>query len=232
MQYLNSEDTEELFRNIVETVNVYHGGEASFVFRDGFEMTVMLRDKQVICLVLGRITRSQERREIVYALFTLYSVIHYYPHSKNNKPITAEAPIITNVFSFFQRRSKKQIPAMPRDSMLRFSGITALPSKSARTRMVAAADMISPTEPDRSAVNAFADTKLFDFVNIRCIRVDINMPDIMQPSVATTAPEIPAMRMPTKVGAFTASGPGVICEMVTISVNSCAVSHPALSTTC
>lgn len=36
---------EELFLNIVETVNVYHGGEASFVFRDGSEVTVMLKDK-------------------------------------------------------------------------------------------------------------------------------------------------------------------------------------------
>lgn len=36
---------EELFLNIVETVNVYHGGEASFVFRDGSEVTVVLKDK-------------------------------------------------------------------------------------------------------------------------------------------------------------------------------------------
>ncbi|MDL2319009.1 zinc ribbon domain-containing protein, partial [Eubacteriales bacterium OttesenSCG-928-A19] len=36
---------EELFLNIVETVNVYHGGEASFVFRDGSEVTVILKDK-------------------------------------------------------------------------------------------------------------------------------------------------------------------------------------------
>ncbi|MDL2318316.1 hypothetical protein LJC74_04415 [Eubacteriales bacterium OttesenSCG-928-A19] len=36
---------EELFLNIVETVNVYRGGEASFVFRDGSEVTVTLKDK-------------------------------------------------------------------------------------------------------------------------------------------------------------------------------------------
>ena len=42
-----------------------------------------------------------------------------------------------------------------------------------------------------------------------------------QPAVATTAPGSPARRVPTKVAALTAMEPGVICEMVTRSVNSC-----------
>ena len=53
-----------------------------------------------------------------------------------------------------------------------------------------------------------------------------------QPSVATKAPEIPAMRMPTNVAELMAMGPGVIWEMVMISANSLMFSHPCSSTTC
>ena len=42
----------------------------------------------------------------------------------------------------------------------------------------------------------------------------------MHPRVATRAPGIPAMRIPTKVAELTAIGPGVIWEMVIRSVNS------------
>ena len=45
------------------------------------------------------------------------------------------------------------------------------------------------------------------------------------------APGSPAMRVPTKVAELMAIGPGVIWEMVTMSTNSCIVSHPCRSTT-
>ena len=45
-------------------------------------------------------------------------------------------------------------------------------------------------------------------------------PEITHPMVATTAPGIPATRIPTKEEVLTAIGPGVICEIVMISVNS------------
>lgn len=47
----------------------------------------------------------------------------------------------------------------------------------------------------------------------------------MQPRVATSAPGMPAIRIPTKVAEFTAMGPGVISAMVIRSVNSCKVSQ-------
>ena len=53
----------------------------------------------------------------------------------------------------------------------------------------------------------------------------------MQPKVATSAPGIPAMRMPTKVAELTAMGPGVIWEMVIRSVNSAMESQPYRVTT-
>ena len=53
-----------------------------------------------------------------------------------------------------------------------------------------------------------------------------------QPSVATTAPPIPPTRMPTKVAALMAMGPGVIWDRVTTSANSPRLSQPFISTTC
>ena len=46
------------------------------------------------------------------------------------------------------------------------------------------------------------------------------------PMVAARAPGVPAMRVPTKVAALMAMGPGVIWEMVTRSVNSARFSQP------
>ena len=54
----------------------------------------------------------------------------------------------------------------------------------------------------------------------------------MQLKVATSAPGIPAIRIPTKVEEFTAMGPGVISAMVIRSVNSLMVSQPWPLTTC
>ena len=42
----------------------------------------------------------------------------------------------------------------------------------------------------------------------------------MQARVAVMAPGSPAILVPTKVAEFQATGPGVICEMVTRSLNS------------
>ena len=62
--------------------------------------------------------------------------------------------------------------------------------------------------------------------------MDMQMPEMTQPMVAATAPEIPAICRPTKVDVLTARGPGVICEMVIISVNTFGLTQPYLSTTC
>ena len=50
-------------------------------------------------------------------------------------------------------------------------------------------------------------------------------PDKMLPIVATIAPGILAIRIPTKEAVLTTKGPGVICEIVIISVYSCNVSQ-------
>lgn len=54
----------------------------------------------------------------------------------------------------------------------------------------------------------------------------------MHPTVAASAPETPATRSPTNVAALMAIGPGVICEMVTRSVNSAIPSQPCCVTIC
>ena len=48
----------------------------------------------------------------------------------------------------------------------------------------------------------------------------MRMPLMTQPKVATIAPGIPPIRNPTKVEPLTARGPGVIWEIVIMSVNS------------
>ena len=53
----------------------------------------------------------------------------------------------------------------------------------------------------------------------------------MHPSVATSAPGMPAIWLPTKVAELMAMGPGVIWEMVIKSVKSSTVSQPYLSMT-
>ena len=45
-------------------------------------------------------------------------------------------------------------------------------------------------------------------------------PDRIHPIVAVTAPGMPAILSPVKVEVLTAKGPGVIWEIVMISVNS------------
>ena len=54
----------------------------------------------------------------------------------------------------------------------------------------------------------------------------------MHPSVAISAPESPAIRMPTNVAELIAIGPGVISAIVIRSVNSRRVSQPYVSTAC
>lgn len=56
-------------------------------------------------------------------------------------------------------------------------------------------------------------------------------PEITQPKVAIIAPGIPAICKPTNVEVFSANGPGVICEIVIISVKIRCDTHEYFSTT-
>ena len=55
---------------------------------------------------------------------------------------------------------------------------------------------------------------------------------MIQPNVAINEPGIPATFVPTKVEAFKAIGPGVICEIVRISMYSVLDNQLFCSTTC
>ena len=55
---------------------------------------------------------------------------------------------------------------------------------------------------------------------------------VTQPMVAMMAPPNPAILMPTNVDELIAIGPGVICEIVTMSTNSFMDSQWFRSTTC
>src|SRR5699024_1546181 len=77
--------------------------------------------------------------------------------------------------------------------------------------IVAAADAISPTELERRPLNMLAILSIFlYFLKKLYRRIEITTPARMLPKVATMAPRIPAIRIPTKEAVLTTKGPGVI----------------------
>lgn len=84
-------------------------------------------------------------------------------------------------------------------------------SKKAIKIMVEAEDAISPTEVERSPFNMLETLSIsLCFLKKLYKKIEIINPDRMHPNVATIAPKIPAIRIPTKEAVLTAKGPGVI----------------------
>lgn len=77
--------------------------------------------------------------------------------------------------------------------------------------IVDAADAIRPTELDRNPFNMFEMLSMsLCFLKKLYKTIEIIDPDIILPKVATIAPGMPAMRIPTKEAVLTTKGPGVI----------------------
>ena len=94
-------------------------------------------------------------------------------------------------------------------------------SKRASKIIVIAADAISPTELARKPFSILATLAIFSYFRKKLyMRIEVKKPGKELPKVAATAPGMPAIWMPTNVAAFTTKGPGVICEIVMISVYS------------
>lgn len=95
-------------------------------------------------------------------------------------------------------------------------------SKKAIKIIVEAEDAISPIEEECNPFKMFEilSVSLYLLKNLYKSMERMN-PDKTQPNVATIAPNIPAIRIPTKVEVLTAKGPGVIWDIVIISVSSC-----------
>ena len=94
--------------------------------------------------------------------------------------------------------------------------IIPLPQK-AVTSISTPAEAIIETTAGRREYNIPCSVSKFRYFKYSFARIVTIMHDgRMQPSVATTAPGIPAIFIPTKVAELTAIGPGVICEMVII----------------
>lgn len=105
--------------------------------------------------------------------------------------------------------------------------------KNAIIIIVDAADAMRPTELDRNPFNTFEMLSMsLCFLKNWYKTIEITKPDIILPKVATIAPGKPAMRIPTKEAVLTTKGPGVIWEIVIISVYSCMVSQLFKITTC
>lgn len=100
-----------------------------------------------------------------------------------------------------------------------------LPKKAIRI-IVDAAEAIRPRELERSPFNTLAILSIFlYFLKKLYKRIEKINPEIILPRVATMAPGIPAIRIPTKEAVLTTRGPGVIWEIVIISVYSWIVSQ-------
>jgi|SRR5699024_224241 len=93
--------------------------------------------------------------------------------------------------------------------------------KKASKIIVEAADAIKPTELERKALRTLEILSIFlCFLKKLYKKIEITKPDKILPTVAATAPKKPAIRIPTKEAVLTTKGPGVICEIVIISVYS------------
>ena len=87
--------------------------------------------------------------------------------------------------------------------------------------IVLADEAINPTDTALNPLRIFKTVSIFLYLLKKLYNImDITNPEITHPKVAVIAPGIPAILIPTNVEVFTARGPGVICEIVIISVNS------------
>lgn len=78
-----------------------------------------------------------------------------------------------------------------------------------------AAEPIKPTTTGRKPFNALVTSLKPRYFRYSQARTEtIRQDGRIQPSVATSAPETPAIRAPTKLAELTAIGPGVISDMV------------------
>lgn len=93
--------------------------------------------------------------------------------------------------------------------------------KNAIKRIVDVADAISPIELARNPFNILEMLSIsLCFLKNLYRKIEIINPDMVLPKVATIAPGIPATRIPTKEAVLTTKGPGVIWEIVIMSVYS------------
>ena len=100
------------------------------------------------------------------------------------------------------------------------------PAKTTTRRIVSAAEAISATTAGRRQAKTACIASMLRYFSYSHDKSDTMISDgRMQPIVATSAPGMPAMRMPTNVAELTVIGPGVISAMVIRSVNSLIVSQ-------
>lgn len=104
--------------------------------------------------------------------------------------------------------------------MLPISSNLAIPPKAIKISVLAE-EAINPTDTALNPLRTFKIVLIFLYLLKKLYNaMEIIKPEITQPKVAVIAPGIPAILIPTNVEVFTARGPGVICEIVIISVNS------------
>lgn len=93
--------------------------------------------------------------------------------------------------------------------------------KSARIIIIENADAIRPAVAERRPLSMYATfCESSNFLKNLYINTLSNTPVKTQPNVANTDPITPPIFKPTNVDKFIANGPGVICEIAIMLVNS------------
>ncbi len=93
--------------------------------------------------------------------------------------------------------------------------------KNAIMIIVDAAEAMRPRALERRPFKTLEILSIFSWrLKKSCKEIEKMKPEIILPNVATMAPGMPAIRIPTNEAALTTKGPGVICEIVIISVYS------------
>ena len=125
-------------------------------------------------------------------------------------------------FSFVFRSSNTQIPKITTmlHSVPVMEIVPPLP-QNAFFRIRIPADAIIATTAGRRDFSTPCSRSRLRYFRYSLARIVTIMQDgRIHPTVATTAPGIPAIFSPTKVAEFTAMGPGVICDIEIRSGNS------------
>ena len=149
-------------------------------------------------------------------------------YNRFNKP--AKTITIIGFFLYFIK-STKHITNINNICNLRFSNINSFNPKADCNIFIPDIAIKTTTAGLKTESIVCSIVSFLYFIYIHDRKIKSRLAGSIQPKVATNAPGIPPILIPTKVAEFTAIGPGVICDMVIRSVNSSKVSQWYVSTT-
>lgn len=134
-------------------------------------------------------------------------------------PKIADRGMMCSTFVFLLQSAIQQAENIIRPRM--FISKVSTEEKTAFSTSPIATEPITPTTIGFKKLSVFVITVRLLYLNKKYdSNITITNDGKTKPNVATNEPRKPPIVVPTKVAEFIAIGPGVICEIVSISVNS------------